>query len=86
MTERTIPILACRHLDDVLPFYESLGFVVTHRQSRPNPRRDEVAAIEVLEAGLVRLGDASAVERVPERDAVATDLAAAATTQAHLRP
>ncbi|WP_035770571.1 hypothetical protein [Arthrobacter castelli] len=37
MSERTIPILTCRNLDDVLPFYEALGFVVTFRQERPNP-------------------------------------------------
>lgn len=35
--EQTIPILACRHLDDVVPFYEALGFAVTYRQARPNP-------------------------------------------------
>ena len=32
-----IPLLACRKLDDVLPFYESLGFELTTRQERPNP-------------------------------------------------
>lgn len=37
VSERTIPILTCRHLDDVLPFYEALGFVKTFRQGRPNP-------------------------------------------------
>lgn len=35
--ERTIPILACRALDDVVPFYTALGFEVTFRQARPNP-------------------------------------------------
>lgn len=35
--ERTIPILPCRSLDDVLPFYEALGFEVTYQQARPNP-------------------------------------------------
>lgn len=35
--ERTIPILTCRHLDDIVPFYEALGFTVTYRQTRPNP-------------------------------------------------
>ena len=34
---RTVPILPCRHLDDVLPFYEALGFRLTFRQTRPNP-------------------------------------------------
>jgi hypothetical protein len=36
-SERTIPILPCRSLDDVLPFYEALEFEVTYRQARPNP-------------------------------------------------
>lgn len=35
--ERTIPILSCRDLDDIVPFYEALGFTVTYRQTRPNP-------------------------------------------------
>ncbi|MGC4893346.1 VOC family protein [Micromonospora sp. DT31] len=35
--ETTIPLLPCRALDDVAPFYQSLGFAVTHRQARPNP-------------------------------------------------
>jgi hypothetical protein len=35
--ERAIPILPCRQLDDVVPFYEALGFTVTYRQARPNP-------------------------------------------------
>lgn len=33
--EFTIPILPCRLLDDVLPFYEAIGFEVTYLQSRP---------------------------------------------------
>lgn len=37
MGDRAIPILPCRDLDDVVPFYEALGFTVTHRQARPNP-------------------------------------------------
>jgi catechol 2,3-dioxygenase-like lactoylglutathione lyase family enzyme len=35
VTERAIPILPCRQLDDVVPFYEALGFTVTYRQDRP---------------------------------------------------
>ncbi|MDG4803044.1 VOC family protein [Micromonospora sp. WMMD980] len=35
--ETTIPLLPCRLLDDVAPFYQALGFEVTHRQARPNP-------------------------------------------------
>ncbi len=34
---RTVPILPCREIDDVVPFYEALGFAVTYRQTRPNP-------------------------------------------------
>jgi hypothetical protein len=45
-TETVIPCLPCRHLDDVVPFYEALGFDVTYRQERPNPyasvRRDGI--------------------------------------------
>jgi hypothetical protein len=44
--EVTIPILPCRSLDDLLPFYVSLGFAVETRQSRPNPyasiRREDI--------------------------------------------
>jgi hypothetical protein len=35
--ESVIPLLPCRHLDEVLPFYTALGFDVTYRQERPNP-------------------------------------------------
>ncbi|WP_262287185.1 VOC family protein [Micromonospora sp. MA102] len=35
--ETTIPLLPCRSLDDVAPFYQALGFRVGHRQARPNP-------------------------------------------------
>ncbi|QLQ39165.1 VOC family protein [Micromonospora robiginosa] len=35
--ETTIPLLPCRLLDDVAPFYQALGFEVTYRQARPNP-------------------------------------------------
>ncbi len=33
---KAIPLLPCRALDEVLPFYEALGFEVTQRQERPN--------------------------------------------------
>jgi hypothetical protein len=43
---RTVPLLPCRELDDVVPFYEALGFRVTYRQAKPNPivsfRREDV--------------------------------------------
>ena len=32
-----IPLLACRGLDEVLPFYAALGFELVSRQERPNP-------------------------------------------------
>ncbi|MFI9403418.1 VOC family protein [Nocardia sp. NPDC052316] len=35
--ETVIPILPCRALDDILPFYAALGFEQTYRQDRPNP-------------------------------------------------
>jgi len=35
-TERTIPILPCRSIDDVLAFYVALGFEIPYRQERPN--------------------------------------------------
>jgi hypothetical protein len=37
MGETAIPVLPCRRLDDVVPFYAALGFAVTFRQQRPNP-------------------------------------------------
>jgi hypothetical protein len=37
MSARVVPILPCRELDDVVPFYEALGFEVTYRQDRPYP-------------------------------------------------
>jgi catechol 2,3-dioxygenase-like lactoylglutathione lyase family enzyme len=44
--ERTIPILPCRLLEEVLAFYELLGFQITYRQARPNPyavvRREDI--------------------------------------------
>lgn len=36
-SEKIVPILPCRSVDDVVPFYEALGFEVTYRQARPNP-------------------------------------------------
>jgi hypothetical protein len=36
-SERVIPGLPCRDLDDVLPFYTALGFETMYRQQRPNP-------------------------------------------------
>ncbi|WP_420179306.1 hypothetical protein [Paenarthrobacter sp. TA1.8] len=37
MNEHVIPILPCQNVDDVVPFYEALGFTLTFRQARPNP-------------------------------------------------
>jgi hypothetical protein len=36
MTVTAIPLLPCRTLEEVVPFYEALGFVVVQRQARPN--------------------------------------------------
>ena len=51
--EVTIPILPCRDIDEVIAFYEVLGFTRTYRQRRPNPyavlKRD---GIELHFAGL----------------------------------
>ncbi|WP_187369587.1 VOC family protein [Fodinicola acaciae] len=35
--EKTVPLLPCRSIDDVEPFYEMLGFTRTYRQDRPYP-------------------------------------------------
>jgi hypothetical protein len=37
VVEKTIPILPCRAIDEILAFYRALGFVVTFQQQRPNP-------------------------------------------------
>ncbi|WNV83407.1 VOC family protein [Umezawaea sp. Da 62-37] len=36
MADRTIPILPCRSIDEVLDFYQAIGFEVTYRQKSPN--------------------------------------------------
>ena len=48
MTEKTIPILPCRSIDEILTFYESLGFAVTYRQERPN-------TFAIVERGAIEL-------------------------------
>lgn len=35
-SERTIPILPCRSINDTLAFYVALGFEITYQQTRPN--------------------------------------------------
>jgi hypothetical protein len=35
-TDRMIPLLPCRSIDDQIAFYEALGFEVTYRQKTPN--------------------------------------------------
>lgn len=37
MTDRTVPLLPFRVIDDIAPFYAALGFPQTYRQVRPNP-------------------------------------------------
>lgn len=34
---QTIPAMPCRGLEQVLPFYEAIGFTCAFRQERPNP-------------------------------------------------
>lgn len=35
--ERTIPLLPCRSIDEIVEFYTMLGFTKTYRQTIPNP-------------------------------------------------
>jgi hypothetical protein len=35
--EVTIPLLPCASIDDIVTFYEVLGFHTTHKQRKPNP-------------------------------------------------
>ncbi|MFJ5266641.1 bleomycin resistance protein [Streptomyces sp. NPDC088387] len=37
MAEKTIPILPCPSIPELVEFYEHLGFAVDHLQTRPNP-------------------------------------------------
>jgi len=37
MKPLAIPVLPCRALDDIVPFYSTLGFEIALRQERPNP-------------------------------------------------
>ena len=79
--ERTYAILPCRTLDDVVPFYEALGFVVTYRQERPNPylvvRREDLhlhfAAIDGFDP---EQSYASVIVVVPDAEALYQDFAA----------
>jgi hypothetical protein len=34
--ETTTPLLPCAGIDEIVPFYEALGFRMTYRQRRPN--------------------------------------------------
>jgi hypothetical protein len=35
--ELTVPLLPCANIDDIVAFYEVLGFATTYRQRKPNP-------------------------------------------------
>ena len=37
MLPQVIPMLPCSDIDEIVAFYEPLGFVVTYRQTRPSP-------------------------------------------------
>lgn len=54
------PIFPCQSLDELLAFYESLGFAVTYRQKSPNP-------YAVLERGWIRLDFYALKNHVPGR-------------------
>lgn len=76
--ELTIPILPCRTLDDVLPFYEALGFQITYRQARPNPyavvRREDMELHFAEIDGFEPAGSyGSVVVVVPDADALYHD-------------
>jgi catechol 2,3-dioxygenase-like lactoylglutathione lyase family enzyme len=73
--ELTIPILPCRLLDDVLQFYEVLGFQVSYRQARPNPyavvRREDIQLHFVEPDGFdPEQSYGSAIVVVPDADAL----------------
>ena len=46
MGSLTVPLLPCRDVDEILDFYQALGFSRTYRQLRPNPyvvvQRDDI--------------------------------------------
>ena len=78
--ELTYAILPCRTLDDVVPFYEALGFAVTYRQERPNPylvvRREDLhlhfAGIDGFDP---EQSYASVIVVVPDAEALYQDFA-----------
>jgi catechol 2,3-dioxygenase-like lactoylglutathione lyase family enzyme len=71
--ERTYPCLPCADLDASIAFYESLGFVRTYRQLRPNPYA--VVVLEDLQIHLFGMPDfdpqdsyGSVIVAVPDPD------------------
>jgi catechol 2,3-dioxygenase-like lactoylglutathione lyase family enzyme len=79
--ERTYPCLPCRDVDGSVAFYESLGFMRTYRQVRPNPyavvARDD---IHIHLFGIDGFDPANsygtAIVTVPDPDALYRDFAA----------
>jgi catechol 2,3-dioxygenase-like lactoylglutathione lyase family enzyme len=79
--ERTYPILPCRELDEVISFYETLGFKRTYRQLRPNPYA--VVALEDIQIHLFGMEGfnpadsyGSVIIAVPNPDGLYHDFAA----------
>ncbi len=79
--ERMYPILPCADIDEVVAFYEALGFTRTYLQKRPNPyavvARDDIQ----LHLGGIDGFDPSAsygsvIITVPDADVVYADFAA----------
>lgn len=79
--ERTYAILPCRTLDEIVPFYEALGFAVAYRQERPNPylvvRREDLqlhfAAVEGFDP---EASYGSVIVVVPDAEALHREFAA----------
>ena len=56
--ETTTPPLPCAAIDDVVPFYEALGFRTKYRQKRPNGHAivvsDDIGRADDLSQALAR--------------------------------
>lgn len=73
--ERTYPILPCRALEEIIPFYETLGFHVSYRQERPNPyavvrREDLHLHVAGIDGFAPESSYGSVVVVVPDADAL----------------
>ncbi len=59
---RTVPILPCRELDAVVPFYEALGFRVTEERDAADDERSAARPLELVLQAAARQGDARGAE------------------------